>query len=99
MKRSAVIKRLKAIESRMRAHGVDAVYLYGSHARDEAGQDSDIDILVDFQQGRGSGLTAYMAPYNLLSEAFPGVEIGYGTRDALVPQFRPYIEQSAIRIF
>ena len=45
MKRSIVISRLKAMEARIRAYGVDALYLYGSHARDEAGEGSDIDIL------------------------------------------------------
>jgi predicted nucleotidyltransferase len=79
---------------------VAALYLYGSYARDEARADSDIDVHVEFapEQDKG-GLSAYMAPYHVLEEQFQGADIGYGTRDDLVPHYRPAIESSAIRIF
>lgn len=99
MTRDDVMMQLRSVEPALRAQGVAALYLYGSYARDEAGPDSDIDILVDFEPERGIGLVEYMAPYQLLEEAFPNIEIGYGTRDNIVPRYRPYIEQSTIRIF
>ena len=76
-----------------------ALYLYGLYARDEARPDSDLDILVDFEDGRNNDLRSFMAPYNVLAEEFPGTEIGHGTRDSLVSHYRPYIEQSAVRVF
>jgi predicted nucleotidyltransferase len=99
MTRTEVINRLKSVEPALRAQGVAALYLYGSYARDEARPDSDIDILVDFNPREGLGLTEFMAPYHLLEREFPGIEIGYGTRDNLVPRYRPYVERSAARIF
>lgn len=99
MDRQEVIARLKATEPQIRALGVGALYLYGSYARDAALNDSDIDIMVDFEPNRGEGLTAFMSPYRILKEHFPGVEIGYGTRDSLAPKYRPSIERSAIRVF
>ena len=99
MNRAAVLATLKQLEPRLRAHGVAALYLYGSYARDEARPDSDIDILVDFEGGRDNDLLSYMAPYSVLTEEFPGTEIGYGTRDDIVPSYRPYIEQGALRVF
>lgn len=99
MDRSEVIARIKQAEPALRAHGVAALFLYGSYARDEARPDSDIDILVEFAPGRDGDLTTYMAPYHILEERFPGTDIGYGTRDELVEHYRPYIERSAIRIF
>src|SRR3954447_13676699 len=99
MNRADVIARLKAAEPALRAHGVAALYLYGSYARDEAREDSDVDILVDFEPGRGIGLSNFLAPIETLEEGFPGKEIGYGTRDSIVPIYLPYIEHSAIRVF
>jgi predicted nucleotidyltransferase len=38
MNRNEVIAKLQAVEPRLRAHGVAALYLFGSYARDEARQ-------------------------------------------------------------
>ena len=99
MTRHDVVELLRSVEPALRAQGVDALYLFGSYARDEARSDSDIDVLVDFQAERGIGLTEYMAPYHVLEHTFPGMEIGYGTRDGVVSHYRPYIEASAVRVF
>lgn len=99
MTRDDVMTLLKCVEPALRAQGVAALYLFGSYARDEARPDSDIDILVDFQALRGIGLTEYMAPYHVLEQTFPGVEIGYGTRDDVVSHYKPYIEAGAVRVF
>ena len=99
MTRADVIARLVNLEPQLRAHGVASLFLYGSYARDEAGPSSDIDILVDFGRGSGPSLSRFMDTYHALEEAFPGTEIGFGTRDSLVPLFRPHIENSAVPIF
>ena len=36
MDRNEVIAKLKAVEPQLRAHGVAALYLFGSYARDDA---------------------------------------------------------------
>ena len=99
MKRDDVLALLKSVEPALRAQGVEALYLFGSHARDEARPGSDIDVLVDFKSERGVGLSEYMAPYHVLERAFPGIDIGYGTRDGLVAHYKPHIETSALRVF
>jgi uncharacterized protein len=99
MNRAEVIARLKIAEPALRERGVAALYLYGSYARDEAREDSDIDVLVELGEGTDPGLIGYMAPYIYLDEAFPGAEIGYSTQEGLEPLYRPFIEQSAIRVF
>jgi predicted nucleotidyltransferase len=99
MNRETVIARLKNAEPELKARGVAHLYLYGSYARNEARSDSDIDVLVDFDGTADQGLVGYMAPYLYLEEQFPGTEIGYSTREGLVPIYRPYIEQSAVQVF
>jgi uncharacterized protein len=99
MTRESVLTILRQLEPRLRSYGVAALYLYGSYARDEAAPDSDINILVDFADGKDNDFSTYMAPYRALEESFPDTEIGYGTRENIVRRYRPHIEQSAVRVF
>jgi predicted nucleotidyltransferase len=99
MHRAEIIDKLKAVEPKLRAHGVAALYLFGSHAREEGREDSDIDVFVDKTPGRRFGLDAFLGAYTVLRNTFPGVEVGYTTREGLVDSYRPYIEQGAIRVF
>jgi uncharacterized protein len=99
MNRAEVIAKLKAAEPRLRAHGVAALYLFGSYARDEAREGSDIDVFVDKAPGRKFGLDEFIGAYAVLQDAIPGTEIDYTTREGIVGCYRPLVEQSAIRIF
>ena len=99
MNRTEVIAKLRAVEPALRAHGVAALYLFGSYARDEAGSDSDLDVFVDPAGESFYKFDNFMGAYEKLQDAFPGIEIGYGTRSGLSNYFRPDVEQQAIRIF
>ncbi len=99
MNRDAVIARLKSLEPALRDSGIVALYPYGSHARDEARPDSDIDLLVDFERGRDDDIMKFLGPFQDIEDAFPGMEIGFSTRDRLVDSYRRDIEDSAIRVF
>lgn len=98
MLRSAVIARLKEAEAAIRARGGQALYLFGSHARDEASLDSDIDVFVDKDRSRPFGFDEFMDIYFLLRERF-GEKVDYGTREGLSPALRAEIEREAIRVF
>jgi uncharacterized protein len=63
MLRSEVIERLKEAEPAIRARGGEALYLFGSHARDEAGPDSDIDVFIDKDRSRNFGFDEFMDIY------------------------------------
>ena len=99
MTRSDVLDRLKRLEQPLRARGIVSLYLYGSHARDEAGPESDIDVLADFAHGQAPDLARFMGAMHDLEEAFAGTAVGFSTRDSLVPIYRPYVESSAVRVF
>ena len=53
MSRDDVLANLRVLKPWLETQGVSRVRLFGSHARDEAGPDSDIDLLVDFNQSVG----------------------------------------------
>lgn len=59
--RAEVVERIKSRREDLRSFGVASLQLFGSVARDEAGPDSDVDLLVKFD-----------AP--VTSEAFFGVK-------------------------
>jgi predicted nucleotidyltransferase len=74
---------------------VKALSVFGSAARDEMRSDSDVDILVEFQEpatfDRYMDLKAYLE--NLL-----GTSVDLVTRDAVKPRMRPIIEKDMVRV-
>mgnify|MGYP003675362024 CR=1 FL=1 len=52
MRKAEAITRLKPFERRLRARGINALYLFGSTARDEASPASDLDLLYDYDSAR-----------------------------------------------
>ena len=89
MGRDEVIRQLKLIEPDARRMGVGALYLFGSHARDEAGPDSDVDVFVDPSDDAFHRLEDFMGMYHAIRRALPDQEIGYGTRTGLLKYVRP----------
>jgi predicted nucleotidyltransferase len=75
--------------------GVASLAVFGSVARDEAGPESDIDILVEF---RGAAtLSRFMDLKSLLETAF-GRRVDLVTQKALRERLRPVIEKDAVRV-
>jgi len=66
-------------------HGLPTVYLFGSYAKGEATDDSDVDILVDKTSTALKGMLAVGGLYNDLSEAI-GKKIDLVTTGALEQQ-------------
>ena len=100
MRRDEVIAKLKETEPALRGFGVAALYLFGSHAREEAKSGSDVDVFVDPAPDRDFGFLPFMDAYEAIQKAFgDAVEIGYSTRTGLSPYITEDVEQEAVRIF
>ncbi len=99
MRRDEVLSRLKAAEPEIRAFGVETLYLFGSVARDEAGETSDVDLFVEPSTASFYHLGNFMGAYRRLRDALPGIEIGTSTRDGLSRHVRPSVDRDAIRVF
>jgi uncharacterized protein len=97
MTKDEVISRLKAVEPELRAQGAAALYLFGSHARDEAGASSDVDVFIDRSTDRPFGFVELTNIHSLLENAL-GTDVDLATRTALHPRLRAEIERTAIRV-
>jgi uncharacterized protein len=100
MRSHDVIDRLKKAEPALRATGVDALYLFGSHARGDASAESDVDVFVDPQSDEAFGFLEFMKAYDAIVNAVGAdVEVGYSTREGLSRYIRDTVEREARRIF
>ncbi len=78
-----------------RRFGVRELALFGSSARDTAGEDSDIDILVAFD-GPATSHRYFGVQFYL--EDLLGRPVDLVSDKALRPELRPYVEQEAIHV-
>jgi uncharacterized protein len=98
MRRDEVIAKLKEAERALRGFGVAALYLFGSHARDESESGSDVDVFVDPAPDRGFGFLPFIDAYESIQKAFgDAVEIGYSSRTGLSPYILGDVEREAVR--
>jgi len=92
--RDDVIGRIRNAAPELLDHSVQAVWLFGSVARNEATPASDVDVLVEF-----SGPVTMFEFIRLRRrlEAVLGRTVDLVTRDALKPQLRDRILAEAVR--
>jgi len=76
-------------------YGVTSLALFGSMSRDEAHEESDIDILVSFD---GPATSARYFGVQFYLEDLLGQPVDLVTDKALRPELRPYIEREALRV-
>lgn len=74
---------------------VKELALFGSMARDQARDDSDIDILVSFD---GPATSARYFGLQFYLEDLLGRSVDLVTDKALRPELRPYIEREALHV-
>lgn len=94
-----IIDRLKSAEPALRATGVASLRLFGSYARNEAREDSDIDLFAEGRDGERLTLIHIAEGQSAIQALFPGKEISFSSKDSISPLYLPYIEASSIRVF
>lgn len=98
MKKAEAIIRLKPFERRLRERGIEALYLFGSTARDEAGEASDLDLLYEYDASRTFSLFDQAGAMLELSDGL-GARVDLVSRAGLRPRLRARIEGEMVRIF
>ena len=98
MTRNEAVRILRANESALHARGVTRLALFGSLARDEGGEDSDIDVVVDIDPQRAFSLIDLADLRLFLRDAF-GRETDVVIREDLRPRFRDRIAADELGVF
>ena len=93
MRREDVLKVLRDSRPTLEAFGVARLSLFGSFARDEGRDDSDVDLLVEFN--RPIGLFEFVRLQRQLGDIV-GHRVGLVTPAALKPQLRDRILSEAV---
>ena len=86
---------LKKHQPELLQHGVESLAVFGSLARGEASQDSDIDLLVEFN--KPVGLFEFIR-LKFTLEGLTGRKVDLVTRDALRPALRETILNEAVYV-
>lgn len=96
--RDAALTRLRSFEPQLRARGVRALYLFGSTARDQAGDGSDLDLLFDYDPASRFSLFTQAELIEELSTRI-GTKVDLIALDGLRPGFRDRIRAEMISVF
>ncbi|HEY0094450.1 MAG TPA: nucleotidyltransferase family protein [Archangium sp.] len=94
LSRDRAIELLREHMDELRALGVESLSLFGSVARDEAGVESDVDVLMEHRPG--ISLFDYGGIQIRLVEIF-GRPVDLATPDALKPRIRDRVLAEAVR--
>ena len=97
MDRSATIEALRRHEDEIRSFGATHLYLFGSAARDNAGDDSDVDLFIDYDEERFS-FVELIRLNDYLTELLAR-KADLTTREGLHPMIRHDVERQAVRVF
>ncbi len=97
MKRDEVIQKLRKERRYLQdKFGVESLALFGSVARDEAGPDSDIDVLVEF--ARPITLFDLVAVQQYLERCLGVLRVDVVPRNSVYPAFRNNILGGAVHV-
>jgi hypothetical protein len=95
MKREQAFRILQSNRAGLARYGVKSMALFGSTARDQAHLESDIDLLVEFDQP--IGLFRFIDLKQYLETLF-GCPVDLGTANSLKTQLRDEILRDAIYV-
>ena len=85
-----ILSVLKSQREKLHSFGIREVGLFGSYARNEQTDKSDIDLLVDFDPDKET-FDNYMAVYELLEQLFSNTKVDIVTKNGLSPYIGPKI--------
>ena len=95
MRREQALQILAEHRREIEEFRVKSLAIFGSVARDEAGSDSDVDLLVEFDVP--ANFDQYMG-LRLLLEALLDCRVDLVTKRGLKPRAKPYVERDAVYV-
>ncbi len=95
MRRDEALRLLAERRAELDQMGVTSLALFGSVARDEAGPDSDVDVIIDVR--RPFDLFD-LAAVHLRLEEILGCRVDVATEGGMRPRYRERIEEDLIHV-
>ncbi|MFJ8531184.1 nucleotidyltransferase family protein [Bacillus sp. NPDC094106] len=86
-----ILRRLEENISTIKEFEVESIGVFGSHARDEAREDSDIDMVVRFKPGK-KNFQRFMGLELFLEELFLK-EVDLVSEENVKPEILPYMRK------
>jgi predicted nucleotidyltransferase len=96
MKRNEVLRILAENRGKLSDFSVKSLAIFGSVARDEATDASDVDVLVEFEPDQPVGLFAFIRLMHHLQELL-GCKVDLTTLDGLREDMREEVLKEAVR--
>jgi len=96
MKLEQILRVLHSHAQELRRFGVRRLWLFGSYVRGEAREDSDLDVLVEFEEGKKT-FDNYMELKFFLEDLLE-VEVDLITVEALKPGVKKYVWREAVGV-
>ncbi|NHV06199.1 MAG: nucleotidyltransferase family protein [Thaumarchaeota archaeon] len=92
MKRLEEIKKkLEEIKPSLKEkYGVKKIGVFGSYVRGEEKEESDLDVLVEFEESKSLSLLDFIRLENYLSDEL-GIKVDLVEKDSLKPRIRKHV--------
>ncbi len=88
--RNQILQQLKIHKPEFSKFGIQSIGLFGSYIRNEQTENSDIDLLIDFEPGKAT-FDNLMGFHDIIDVLFKNEKVEIVTRNSLSPYIGPKI--------
>ncbi len=89
-----ILDQIRKNEEILKRYGVRKISIFGSYSRDEQREDSDIDIIVEFEEGKKS-FDNFISLSFFFEDLFKK-RVDLLTPESISPYIRPYVNEEII---
>jgi predicted nucleotidyltransferase len=98
MSRDEIIARLRSTAPALRAEGVTKLAIFGSRAREDAREDSDLDVLIEVEPDSRFSLLNLIGVEHIIKDA-TGLAAQATMRRSLEPRMAQRIADDIVEVF